>query len=203
MTGDNSKMTWQEKALRERITDATEELLADRDFASLQVKEICERAEISRQTFYRYYRDKYEIIQWHFLCICESTLFEMGRSLGWDEAEVAAIKAIYARKTLYMKAYQDSKNYQSISAFGHRMVRQSLIETIVEHRKLPLTEELEFQVNYFANATLITFTNWGKKGMRIHPEKFARLLTCCAPRELYELLKDPMPVASSAGCRRG
>lgn len=193
MTDGDSKPGWQELALRERITDAAEKLLADRSFSELQVKDICKEAGISRQTFYRYYRDKYEILQWSFLHICESALFEIGRTMGWEEATHSTINQIVARKQLYMKGYQDSRNYQSISAFGHRMVRENMTETLTKHKKLLLTEELEFQINYWANSTLITFTNWGKKGMLIPPDKFTRFLTDCAPHELYELLKDPVP----------
>ncbi len=193
MTDSASNPSWQELALRERITDAAEKLLADRSFSELQVKDICREAGISRQTFYRYYRDKYEILQWNFVHICKSTLFEIGRTMGWEEATYETIEQIVARKQLYMKGYQDSRNYQSISAFGHRMVRENMIETITKYKKLPLTEELEFQVNYWANSTLVTFTNWGKKGMLIPPDKFTRFLNACAPCELYELLKDPIP----------
>lgn len=183
---------WREAAIRNEVVDATERLLTDRTFAELKVKEVCSEVGISKPTFYSRFKDKYAIVQWHFLDICERGFFEIGRTIGWDEGDLIMAEAICERRLLYMRAYQDSKNYQSISAFGHRVVRRSMLETIVDYRKVELTESLEFQVNYWANSTLITFTNWGKKGMPIPPDRFAHYLTSCAPHELYVLLRDPL-----------
>lgn len=47
-----------------RILDATEELMRDISFDHLKVTDICEKAGISRQTFYKHFKDKYEIAQW-------------------------------------------------------------------------------------------------------------------------------------------
>lgn len=183
---------WRDLAIRNEILDAAERLLLDRSFADLKVKDICAEAGVSKPTFYSRFSDKYAIAQWHFTQVCEKSLYQIGRTLSWDEGDIIAVEGIYARRKFYTKAHQESRGYQSISAFGHRIAHDALTETIVDYRGLDLTDELVFQINYWANSTLITVTNWSRKGMSVPPKEFAALLTSCAPRELYELLRDPM-----------
>ena len=182
---------WQETNLRNRFLDAAEELLADRSFADLTVSDLCTKAQVSRQTFYRYFEDKYDLVQWHFTNMVATHLVEIGRTLGWYDATLAAVNEIVARKTLYVAAYKQSRGYQSISAFGHRSVRDILIETITVYKGLEMTDDLDFEIRYHAEATLIVFTNWGRKGMELSPELFARRLCNCTPRQLFELLDMP------------
>lgn len=185
------KISWQEMAIRNRFLDAAEELLADRPLSKLSVTGICAQAKVSRQTFYRYYKDKYDLAQWHFTHIVAKPLVEIGRTMNWHDATLAAVNEIVARKTLYVAAYQQSRGYQSISAFGHRSIRDILTETIVDYKGIEMTDELAFQVRYHAEATLNVFTNWGRKGMQIPPETFVRYLCECIPHGLFKLLNEP------------
>lgn len=191
-------ISWQEMAVRDRFLDAAEELLADRTFSELSVTDLCERAQVSRQTFYRYFEDKYDLLQWHFTHVVAEPLVEIGRTMSWYDATLAAVNAIVARKALYVAAYQQSRGYQSISAFGHRAIRDILTETLVEHRGVEMTDDLDFQVRYHAEATLNVFTNWGRKGMQTPPADFARRLCRCVPRDLFDLLDEPMPQREQA-----
>ncbi|MGT2908084.1 TetR/AcrR family transcriptional regulator [Streptococcus dentiloxodontae] len=45
------------------IENALIELIIEKDFPSLTVKEICQKALISRSTFYSHYLDKYDILE--------------------------------------------------------------------------------------------------------------------------------------------
>ena len=190
------KTSWQEMAIRNRFLDAAEVLLADRSLAKLSISDLCAQAQVSRQTFYRYFEDKYDLAQWHFTHIVAKPLIEIGRTLNWYDATLAAVNEIVARKVLYVAAYQQSRGYQSISAFGHRSIRDILTETIVEYRGIELTDDLEFQIRYHAEATLNVFTNWGRKGMQTPPEDFTRRLCQCIPYDLFNLLNEPITQAS-------
>ncbi len=192
-------MSWRQDALRKRVFEAAEELLADRSFSDLSVTDICAAADISRQTFYRYFKDKYDILQWHFVTGVGQYLFEVGRTLNWHDATLLSIREIMDHKVIYMAAYQQSRGYQSISAFGHRAVRDNLVETLVTYKGVEISDSLDFQIRFFAEATLNVFTNWGKKGMNIPAEPFATYLCECVPHGLFKLLNKPSEPVGEAG----
>ncbi len=47
------------------IMDAADKLVEETPFDKLSVTQICEEAGISRATFYRCFKDKFAIAQWH------------------------------------------------------------------------------------------------------------------------------------------
>lgn len=51
------------KRMRHAICSAMAELLAEKPFLKITVRDIMEKAEIQRGTFYRYFRDKYEVAE--------------------------------------------------------------------------------------------------------------------------------------------
>ena len=48
---------------KERILNAMIELLKSKHFDHVTVKDICEKAEISRSGFYLHYMDKYDLVE--------------------------------------------------------------------------------------------------------------------------------------------
>ncbi|CAK1248947.1 TetR/AcrR family transcriptional regulator [Fructobacillus fructosus] len=48
--------------MHEHLLDTAGELLAVSPFSKLTVKHICEKAEVNRNTFYRHFDDKYELL---------------------------------------------------------------------------------------------------------------------------------------------
>ncbi|MDR1016002.1 MAG: TetR/AcrR family transcriptional regulator [Coriobacteriales bacterium] len=48
-----------------RFVSALDALLQERSFDDVTVKMIAEQAGLTRPTFYRYFTDKYAVIQWH------------------------------------------------------------------------------------------------------------------------------------------
>lgn len=51
-----------QRAARGRIIDAADSLFAERDFDSVSVTDIAERAEVGRTTFFRHFADKTEVV---------------------------------------------------------------------------------------------------------------------------------------------
>lgn len=51
------------KRMRQLICDTMISLLEEKEFSKITVQDILNRAEIQRATFYRYYKDKYEVVE--------------------------------------------------------------------------------------------------------------------------------------------
>lgn len=50
----------------------------------ITISEICQNAGISRQTFYRHFKSKYDIPSWHTIFCRQFYLNEIGRSINWE-----------------------------------------------------------------------------------------------------------------------
>ena len=54
------------EATRFRLARAMEELMHTRTLESITVTELCARCGVTRQTFYRNFLDKYDLVNWYF-----------------------------------------------------------------------------------------------------------------------------------------
>lgn len=174
---------------RMKIVAATDALMERQSFESLSVKQICEEGSISRSTFYRYFSDKYHVIQWHSDLIASMGLFEIGRSLSWHEGFLFTIQGHKDFERLYIQASR-AKGYNSLGRHAERARKENLIETITKHKSIELTDELLMQITALSISETMIMTRWMKKGMAKSPLEMADLLITIIPCGLYNLLSD-------------
>lgn len=100
----------QAKRTRTLVRSAAIELCSQKGFDSLTVAELVDRAMISRATFYRYYRDKYDVIEEVFAAAFErlSAVTDGDPELR-RERWLAFFEHIAANRTLYKALLIDSR----------------------------------------------------------------------------------------------
>lgn len=64
--------------IKRLLADAFEELIQTKSIDTITVNDVVERADISRTTFYRYFKDKYDLMHWSF-CQCIDELADSNR----------------------------------------------------------------------------------------------------------------------------
>jgi AcrR family transcriptional regulator len=57
------KMDRKTRYTRKVLGDSLMELMKDRPFAKITVRELCEKADVNRTTFYAHYRDQYDLLR--------------------------------------------------------------------------------------------------------------------------------------------
>ncbi len=90
------------------------QLCEEKEFDAITVKELCELSEISKPTFYKYFRDKYD-------AIASIYLFDAGLWGSEDiyyslEKTKAALSNIQSHRLIYLKAFA-SKGQNSLYDF--------------------------------------------------------------------------------------
>jgi len=158
----------------------------DTPINDITVSNICEKAGISRQTFYKYFDSKYDISFWYVLFCDELTLTEIGRTQSWHDGLRGFFKLLRREKDFYQ--YSAHKAYTEGADRADRHRSCVLKETLVDFRHLDLTEDLEFYVKAFAELFNTCVGDWFKSEMKISPEDMARMIANCVPRPLYEAL---------------
>ena len=125
--------------------DAADKLVEETPFDKLSVTQICEEAGISRATFYRCFKDKFAIAQWHVELAWAQGANEIGRTLSWKEGYYIT-EANIASRNLFYAGVAKSNDYNAIDNFAPRLRRKTITETLTQMRKVPLTEHLKFQI---------------------------------------------------------
>lgn len=186
--------------VRLKILCAAEDLAKTESFTDLTIKDICDRMGVSRQTFYRHFKDKYDIAQWYWSLCAERGLKATGRTLTWQQGNMYMIEKLFEHIAFIQPALRVHDDYNALIEHGRRSRIAFLKETITDYRGLELTQDLAFQIEFFAEAESRFIAGFILKASPLSPSRLAELLEKCVPKELHDLLEVPQEKRSSTDC---
>lgn len=176
-----------------RIVETTEEMLHNRRITEITVSEICEKAGVSRHTFYRYFKDKYDVSNWRMDQITENTLYFAGRTITLREAYVLTFYE-FKKKSIFFRNTSFGEDYNSMPQFVIRRGQEVLLDTIQNYKHVPITKTLEFQIESFLYAGSYQIKKWIQNGMIESPEEFAELIISTAPSAITDVIDKGLDV---------
>lgn len=132
--------------MKEAIGAKTKDLLRSQTIEKITVNQICEELGITRKTFYRYFKDKYEVVEWIYL----HDYFEKTKATEdwnmWDYfTEVA--RQVYAEKEWFLNAFRT----QGQNSFRDAFVSLFMPIAMEEYRGCFTSEDME---QFFIRNTL-------------------------------------------------
>lgn len=175
---------------RLQILQAVENLSNSIPFENMTVKMICEEAGISRQTFYQYFCDKYDIAQWYWDIQANIYLRETGRTLTWYEGNVGMIRSFLIFPSFNNAALDDKSDYNSLLFFGYRQRSSFLHELIEEYRPECIGEQIEFEIDFFVRAESQCIMENALSPHSKSPELLATLIEGCIPQRLHDIVNQ-------------
>lgn len=144
----------------EKIIEAFKQLVLEMNFENITVKELSERANINRKTFYLHYASIDELVKSLEIKYCEEYIkFIGGLDIFHDYKEI--IKRFYLfhiQKGEFMDKLTCDPNYeyirnQMINKFKESYINTSIFEGLDKHR-------LNIAINYMHNTTLSLYKAW-------------------------------------------
>ena len=75
------------------------DLLAEMPFEKISLTDICRVSMVSRSTFYRYFEDKYDLVNWYFQSGITRFLVELSAYSSWN-ALLAALETYFLENKL-------------------------------------------------------------------------------------------------------
>ena len=88
---------------KQMLSESLEKLLMRKNLDDIQVSEIAAGAALSRRTFYRHFKDKYELASWYFSQFYEASFGRIAEGLTWEEALLCYLD-------MYQNKYRVLKN---------------------------------------------------------------------------------------------
>lgn len=178
--------------MRMRILESIAQSLASTTFDQLSVMDICARAGISRKTFYRYFLNKFDAINWYQTQFDNNSLTQIGRTLTWEEGHLQMNKNLVSEANFFVPILKSRIEPDSLIPFVISHNAEEFKRTIIEFNNLELTPVLEFQANFWAKIAAEIGVDWLLKGRPQSPEELTELLCTCIPCELYSAMNEPV-----------
>ena len=161
--------------MKYKLANAMKELLVHTPVDKITVKQIVDQCDVTRPTFYRHFKDKYDLINWYFDVLAQMSFKQMGISLTLREGLLKKFEFIKGEGLM-------EYDYQCIYQFYCDIIHKQGVD------KIP--EELEFLLRMYCRGSIAMTVEWATTGMKMSPEQLADQLIDAMPPKLYDLFKD-------------
>ncbi len=171
---------------RERLAQVLMDMLNTTSLEDLRIQELCERAGVSKSTFYRLFTDKYDLAFWIYKNQADQVVNDLPDLSRWDEWTYRIFDVILKNKTFYRNyaAYRGQNSlYECILRYY-----QHNIFTYRTKRNMEMTEDQRFAVYAFSVAGAQATVDWILNGFSPSVETVQRRMELCVPeciREFY------------------
>lgn len=175
-----------------RLADSIKALMETTPLDKITVKEIVSGCGMTRQTFYRNFLDKYDLVNWYFERLAQRSFKQMGVSLTLREGLLEKFQFLQAEKSFFTQAFR-SNDSNSLIQYDYECILEFYTGVITRKTGKPLEPDVAFLLEMYCRGSIHMTVEWVNGGMSLPPEKMADLLIQALPQPLEELLSDLQP----------
>lgn len=161
------------------LWDAFLTLLAERDFDTITVKEICDRAMVHRTTFYKHYEDKYDLLTHGMQETFDLLLSELEQT-GKDTSSYARFFEHVATHEGFYRVMLCGNGIGSFQSRLRNYVAETITTEMVRQERLGYRSAVPVAVlaQFYAGALVSTLTWWLSQDRRASPDQMGHYVRC-------------------------
>lgn len=170
------------------FAQSIKELMEKQSLDKITVTDIVKRSGMTRQTFYRNFQDKYDLVNWYFEKLADKSFRQIGNSSTLREGLIKKFSFLLNDRVFFMQAFQ-SKDYNNVENYDYQCILEfysSIIEKKIDH----IPHDIMFLLKMYCHGSITMTVEWAVGGMKETPEEMADLLIAALPVKLEELLSQ-------------
>lgn len=152
----------------------------------ITVRQICNEGQFSRQTFYRCFSDKYDLINWYFDRILNESFKQMGKGTTIRESLVLKFQYIL-QEQLFFRAGFASDEQNNLTEHDFERIFSFYKELIFEKSGEYPSKKVQDVLEMYCHASVYMTVKWIMAKNRRTPEQLADLMMEAMPRVLVTL----------------
>ena len=157
---------------RKRIVDSLICLLGKKSYESITVSELCRKAQVDRRTFYRNFRNKEDVMEFHISALKEEYLSFLNRLEKRNIRSMAESQFVFWKKHLPFLT-----SLQSRSALSGLLLQTSneFIPTVYLQYHNDLPSHFEYKARFVIGGFVNILLYWIETGTKEDPEEIAEI----------------------------
>lgn len=157
---------------------------------SVKVTDICEKAGISRRTFYNHFEDKHSIVSWFMDLTGAESYGQIGLTLSLEDGIRRLVYTVEPYRD-FLAAASRSKYYGMTYTQLARTSRRGLEQAAEAYLGEAISESLRLTIRYYASIPEAVITDWSKGVISCTAEEAADLILSLTPDHLIKLFEKP------------
>ena len=175
--------------IKYKLANAMKTCMLSSPVEKITVKEIADTCGVTRQTFYRNFQDKYDLINWYFDKILMESFRQMGKGQTVYESLVNKFEYIQMEQ-LFFKAAFKNDDQNNLREHDFELIRQFYIDQIESHSRRKIDEKILFQLEMYWQGSICMTVEWVLENKKFTPQELARLLADSMPAELAGVFRE-------------
>lgn len=172
--------------VRYRLADALESCMKQTALERITVRQITDVCGVSRQTFYRNFTDKYDLINWYFDELLNKAFQHMGYGKMAYDSLVYKFTYIQEEKLFFKAAFRnDSQN--NLRDHDIMMIMDFYSKLIAGKMGTFPAKQYGELLEMYCVASVYMTQQWVFKGCKDSPERMAHLMIEAMPPKLSSL----------------
>jgi len=170
------------------FAQSIKELMQKQSLDKITVTDIVKKSGMTRQTFYRYFQDKYDLVNWYFEKLADKSFRQIGNSSTLREGLIKKFTFLLNDQVFFTQAFQ-SKDYNNVENYDYQCILEFYTH-IIEKKVGHISPDIMFLLQMYCHGSITMTVEWAIQGMKESPEVIADLLIDALPVKLKELLSD-------------
>lgn len=155
---------------REWIRSALIKLLKHKKYVQITVKDLCKKADLSRQTFYQIFESKEEVMEYHFMILFEKFTKECGdfSKISLSELVYQFFHFFYEQKEFINVLIENNMTYLLEQQFEIYLCKIDFFKKINDTERYP-----DYTLAYVAGALTQILIHWFNKKFDLSVQEIA------------------------------
>ncbi len=171
-----------------KLAYAMRECMEKASVEDITVRAICQQGNFSRQTFYRCFTDKYELINWYFDRILNESFKEMGKGTTIRESLILKFRFI-KQEQLFFQAGFKSDEQNNLTDHDFEMIFEFYKNLIYEKSGTYPKQDIQDILEMYCHSSVYMTVKWILYENDKTPEALADLMVKAMPYDLSQLFK--------------
>ncbi|WP_333649557.1 TetR/AcrR family transcriptional regulator C-terminal domain-containing protein [Lacrimispora sp.] len=172
-----------------RLADSIKECMKTKNVDKITVQNIVDGCGMTRQTFYRNFKDKYDLINWYF----DKLVLESFAQIGVDKTVCQSLcekfNFIKKEKIFFAEAFR-SDDYNSLKEHDFELIIGFYTDLLTRKKHGPLPDDIQFLLEMYCRGSVYMTVKWVLSGMKQSPEEMALSLTEAMPPGLAAVFTE-------------
>ena len=166
------------------IREAFYQLLQAETIEQISVTQLVQVAEISKPTFYRHFRDKYDLLNQMFDHIFDP-MRDAEKNSTWGEAMLQTLTGLEQHAKFFQNGLC-SEDRHSLRNYNLSVLTDTLMELVARRGADVQNPEIRFAVRACAVSHSTAVVGWICDEQRMPKERFVQYMKASLPHNLYE-----------------
>lgn len=172
-----------------KLACAIKECMKTTPVDKITVKDIVEGAGVTRQTFYRNFLDKYDLINWYFDKLVLQSFEQIGIGHTVGESLERKFAFIRKEKEFFTGAFR-SDDHNSLKEHDFDLILKFYLDLIGKRTSRPLGGDLKFLLEMYCRGSVYMTVKWVLGGMKDTPREMSDKLVEAIPPKLSLVFEE-------------